>query len=99
VNGVVGLYLKSKINGKLLFFACSGYGDGTTWYYRGSDGDFWSVSYVSSRNARFLGIYSVGVYPQDSRKRYVGFAVRPVYIRGRGKSQPEAKDTEAPTTR
>ena len=99
VNGIVGLYLKSKINGKLLFFACSGYGGGTSWGSRGSYGDYWSVSFYSSRDARDLLFYSGGVDPQDGSYRYYGFAVRPVYIRGRGKGQPEAKDTEATTTR
>ena len=78
VNGVVGLYLKSKINGNLLFFACSGYGNGTTWYNRGSYGSYWSASYSSSRYARSLGFYSGGVSAQHDNYRCDGFAVRAV---------------------
>ena len=82
VNGVVGLYLKSKINGNLLFFACSGYGDGTSWYDRGSLGSYWSASFVSSRYARYLRFYSGGVYPQFNYYRFYGFAIRPVINSG-----------------
>ena len=78
VNGVVGIYLKSKINGNLLFFACSGLGDGTSWNYRGSYGYYWSASFYSARNARSLSFSSGGVNPQNGSSRYVGFAVRPV---------------------
>ena len=78
VNGITGLYLKSKINGNLLFFACSGYGYGTTWYYRGGYGYYWSASFSSARGARILDFNSGGVNPQNSSNRYSGFAVRSV---------------------
>ena len=78
VNGIVGLYLQSKTNGNRLFFACSGYGYGASWYGRGSIGYYWSASFGSARDARDLGFRSGGVYPQNSSSRYYGFAVRPV---------------------
>ena len=78
VNGIVGIYLKSKLNGNLLFFACSGYGDGSSWYYRGSSGDYWSASFYSAVYARRLYFYSGGVNPQRNDYRCDGFAVRPV---------------------
>ena len=78
VNGIVGLYLQSKTNGNRLFFACSGYGYGTSWNYRGSYGYYWSASFYSARDARSLSFYSGGVNPQYSSYRYYGFAVRPV---------------------
>lgn len=79
VNGVVGIYLKSKNNGNLLFFACSGYGTGTSWSGRGSNGYYWSASFGSARYAYYLGFSSGGDDPQGSRNRYNGFPVRPVY--------------------
>lgn len=80
VNGVVGIYLKSKINGSLLFFACSGRGDGTSWDLRGSFGSYWSSSFDSARVAYFLSFSSGGVSPQNlNLSRYFGFPVRPVY--------------------
>lgn len=78
VNGIVGLYIRSKANGKRLFFACSGYGNGTSRDNRGSYGNYWSSAWSSARNARSLGFYSGGVYPQNSSYRYLGFAVRAV---------------------
>ena len=78
VNGVIGLYLESKINGARLFFSCSGYGNGRSWYYRGSSGYYWSSTWSSARFARNLGFSSGGVNPQYSNNRYVGFALRPV---------------------
>ncbi len=78
VNGVVGLYLKSKNNGNLLFFACSGLGGGTSWNARGSLGYYWSSSFSSARGARLLRFSSGGVSPQGNDNRYNGFAVRAV---------------------
>ena len=74
VNGIVGIYLKSKINGRLLFFACSGYGYGQSWVSRGSDGYYWSRSLYSQTYGRSLSFYSGGVRPQSYHYRFRGFA-------------------------
>ena len=78
VNGIVGLRLRSKINGSVLFFPASGYGNGASWYLRGSNGGYWSSSWNSARSARSLYFSSGGVIPQNANVRYLGFAVRPV---------------------
>ena len=78
VNGIVGLYIQSKINGARLFFSCSGYGNGRSWNGRGSVGYYWSLSFVSSRYARYLSFHSGGVYPQYADGRCLGFPVRAV---------------------
>ena len=78
VNGVVGLYLESTINGARLFFSCSGYGHGRSWDDRGSDGNYWSSTWGSARGARGLYFDSGGVSPQDYGSRYYGCAVRSV---------------------
>lgn len=78
VNGIVGIYLKSKINGNRIFFPCSGYGDGTSWHGRGSRGYYWSGSLYSATDGRNLYFYSGGVDPQDLNHRFYGFAVRAV---------------------
>lgn len=59
-------------------FACSGNGNGTSWNNRGSNGNYWSASFNSARNARNLNFNSGGVNPQNNNNRYNGFAVRPV---------------------
>jgi hypothetical protein len=78
VNSVVGIYLKSKTNGNLLFFPCSGRGSGTTRDYRGTYGFYWSGSFSSAPNGLFLGFFSGGVNPHDSYARFYGLTGRAV---------------------
>lgn len=78
MNGIVGLRLRSKINGNVIFFPASGNGDGTSWNNRGANGYSWSSSWNSSRNARYFYFYSGDVRPQYTGSRYFGFPVRPV---------------------
>jgi len=78
VNGVMGLYIESTINGARLFFSCSGNGVGRSWVNRGSYGNYWSSTFNSARGARSLFFSSGGVLPQNYGNRYSGFALRPV---------------------
>lgn len=78
LNGIVGIRLRSEINGNVIFFPAIGYGSGTTRDGRGIDGYYRSSSWNSDRNARVLFFSSDGVYPQAATSRYNGFAVRPV---------------------
>ena len=78
VNGIVGLFLKSKVNGNRLFFPCSGCGNGTSWGNRGSVGYYWSSSLDSATNGRYLDFYSGGVSPQYYNDRFYGFTGRAV---------------------
>ena len=78
MNSIVGIRLKSKINGNTLFFPCSGYGSGSSWLNRGSYGVYWSRSLYSAAYGRGLYFSSGGVGPQGNDFRFYGFAVRPV---------------------
>ena len=78
VNGILGLYLESKINGNRLFFACSGRGIGTSWDKRGSYGYYWTSTLYSSSHGLNLYFLSSGVFPQDRFYRFYGFPVRAV---------------------
>ena len=78
VNGINGLYLRSKINGNRLFLPASGYGDGRSWGSRTGNGYFWSSTFYSARYARSLLFYPNGVNPQNTNHRYNGYPVRPV---------------------
>ena len=78
VNGVLGLYIQSKINGARLFFSCSGYGSGTSWSKVASHGYYWSGTFVSARYARALLFFSGGVYPSGNGNRCYGCAARAV---------------------
>ena len=79
IEGVVGIYLKSNINGNMLFLACSSGGTGMEWKNPGAGGGYWSTSFESERNASYLGFVTNGVYPQLNNYRYYGFAIRPVW--------------------
>ena len=78
VNGINGLYLRSKINGNRLFFPASGYGTGRSWSGRTGNGGFWSSTFDSARHARYLRFHSGGVVPAYTNYRCRGFSVRPV---------------------
>ena len=78
INGVNGYKVTSKKNGNSLFFACSGLGNGTSWFNHGSFGRYWSGSFGSARSARYLYFSSGGVDPQSNYNRFYGFAVRAV---------------------
>ena len=80
INGINGYLVTSKINGNVIFFPASGYGYGTAWGDRGAYGYYWSSSWYSARDARYLYFNSDGVGPQSTSNRYRGFAVRPVQL-------------------
>jgi len=78
VNNIVGLRLKSNINGNVVFFPASGIGNGSSWNSRGASGYLWSSSFSSARIAQGLSFRAGGVYQQDASYRYYGFSIRPV---------------------
>ena len=77
-DGVAGRRFTSNINGNSIFFPASGYYGGTTLNYRGSNGYYWSSSYISATNAYILRFNSGGVYPALSLDRRYGFTARAV---------------------
>ena len=77
-DGVPGRRWTSRINGNSVFFPASGYYNGTTLYYRGSDGIYWSSSYISETYAYLLSFYSGDVNPASHSNRRLGFSVRAV---------------------
>lgn len=77
-NGVNGYKITSKNNGNSIFLSASGGYDGTSLYYFGSCGYFWSRSFYSSSDAYSLYFNSSSVYPQSSGYRNDGFSVRAV---------------------
>lgn len=79
VNGILGIYLESKINGARLFFSCSGSGINLSWGGRRTSGYYWSLTFGSARNARSLVFSSGGVNPQNNYNRNCGFVLRPIW--------------------
>ena len=78
VNGVLGLYLQSKINGARLFLPCSGYGNGLSWNGRGSSGLYWTAIFGNQRAAKSL-YFNVSAYNNYDNNRNRGLAVRPIW--------------------
>lgn len=79
VNGCIGLLLKSKNNGALLFFACCGYGVGQTLSQSANNGYYWSSNFVDDKVCRAVLINSTGVHESFSGYRYNGRPIRPVF--------------------
>ena len=77
-DGVAGRRFTSRINGNSIFFPASGHRDGTSLYYHGSYGYYWSSSLYSSAYGYVLYFYSSGVNPAHDSNRFYGFSVRAV---------------------
>ena len=77
-DGVAGRRFTSRINGNSIFFPASGYYNGTTLYSRGSNGYYWSSSYISATYAYNLYFYSSYVNPASYNSRRYGFTARAV---------------------
>lgn len=91
VNGVVGLYLRSKINGVRLFLPCTGVGIGTSRNAPYTNGGYWSRAWSNARYAKNLGFSASGVTPQYTSNRFYAFAIRPVREPSKRKSDPDPK--------
>ena len=79
VNGVMGIYIQSKLNGARMFFPCTGRGGGRSWVLSGISGYYWSRTYNSVRYARRLYFANTGVATARFEFRHFGFALRPLW--------------------
>ena len=81
-NGNKGYEVKGP-NGNTIFLPAAGYRLGTSLYFVGSHGDYWSSSLNtdSQLNGRFLWFVSSRVSPVNWNGRYCGLSVRPVRCR------------------
>ena len=79
INGINGWkFMKKTDHSVFVFFPAAGYGYGTSVYYVGSVGYYWTSSWYSANNACYVYFYSSGVDPQNYYYRYSGFSVRAV---------------------
>lgn len=76
-NEIVGVWMQSRINGKRLFFACSGNASNTEWIHKNEDGHYWTATIVSARVSISLAILGNSVNSGYSF-RYYGCPIRPV---------------------
>ena len=80
-TGVAGRkFMKKSDHSVFIFLPASGYYNGTSLYNRGTYGNYWSSSYVSSTDAYYLYFNSSNVNPQYNYRSYrrYGRTVRPV---------------------
>lgn len=78
INGIVGIRLKSKINGKTLFIASTGYAQRTNLNARGINGMIWTRNRSNERYSNYLFISDSRISPYIISDRSNGFAIRPV---------------------
>lgn len=79
-RGIVGILLRSILNGAVIFLPCSGSGVNNRWDNRGQYGNYWTVDLESATSAYRLSFYSSGgVDPNAVRPRYSGLPIRPVW--------------------
>ena len=78
-NGING-YKVSASNGNYIFLPAAGYRNGTSSYYVGSYGSYWSSQVRSSyvNDAWSMNFNSGSRNPVSYSGRYGGFSVRPV---------------------
>ena len=78
-EGVYGLMLISKANGKTLFLPAAGNRDGNSLDHAGKGLYYWSSTVVSMSLGYVFWLQNSGSMSSYSGYRYCGFSVRPVY--------------------
>ena len=78
-NGVNGYKVTSNKNGNSIFLPAAGYRSGSSLYYAGSGGYFWSSSLDTSYTSNAYYLYFISRFmDRYSGSRYGGHSVRPV---------------------
>lgn len=78
VNGIVGAYMESKINGNRLFFANTGRAKNSSYLFQETESKYWCTLYQNERDAWYWGFDIVSVSSGGWSTRSRGFAIRPV---------------------
>ena len=92
-GSVTGILLKSRINGKQIFFACCGSGNGFTLTSPRSHGFYITKKIFSESQYYFFAIWPDRVLANISVNRYRGNTIRPIMVPSRGrKSVQDEKD-------
>lgn len=79
INDVVGIRLRSKINGNVLFFAACGFGEGSSLASGDERGYYWCSQSAPSDNAMRLWFNSSNVSTDNPMVRYHGCTIRPIF--------------------
>lgn len=78
LNGIVGIYLKSTVNGNRLFIPAVGLGADTHQSSRGQYGYYWTSSPFDVKQSICFFFSGSQINPISKVDRYYGFTVRPV---------------------
>ena len=92
-GSVTGILLKSRINAKQIFFACTGSGNGSLLISLATYG-FYTTKILNSENQNyFFAVWPDRVQAGIAVNRYRGNTIRPVMVPSRGrKAIPDEKD-------
>ena len=78
-DGVNGYKVTSKSNGNSIFLPAAGYRDGSSLYYAGSDGRYWSSSLDTNNSYNAYALdFDSDIVAWDDHLRESGYSVRPV---------------------
>lgn len=92
INGIVGIYLQSKINAAKIFFPATGGGQNYVLINRGVGGYYWSSNYSSEPYSFHIWFNASRYSAPDITRRFWGYAIRPVREPSkRKKSDPDEK--------
>lgn len=77
IDGIACCRIRSKVNGNIIVFACTGFGAGSSWQQRGTRLSFWTSTFDSISNAILCHIGDT----VDTRTgdRHYGRVIRPVF--------------------
>jgi len=79
VNGVKGLFIRSRINGNTLFFACAGRAQGRKVNYNGEYGYYMTSQYIGNQFYIIINIGSGPGFRFYTAQRHEGFCIKPVF--------------------
>lgn len=84
-ENVTGILLKSKNNGKTIFFPCCGIGMEMSLRNKGTGGYYWASNLNNNNSGFCINFDYTTVLPSSSGARYRGRCIRPVMVPSRGR--------------
>lgn len=78
INGTVGIRMRSKINGNIVFIPCCGYANNTSWFSRVVLSNYWLRNYVTEKNAGYILVSQGRVSYNENDAKFYGMPIRPV---------------------
>lgn len=91
-NAVYGVRLKSKINGNIIFFPCSGRGVNQDWNETGIRGLYWSSYIVNEQFSYCMRIRQIDISPGYGETRCTGLPIRPVKVPSKRKKSSDDEE-------